>query len=131
LAKTFQFMKIVLAFSYIVTMIINVIINLNNFILYFLIQVVFFAMTFSVVAKHDFGEYKEIGPFWGNIIYAMRLSLGNFEFGVFENDMNGTDVILFWFVWIFMVIFSSLIFLTFVIARVSDSYETVNLTINA
>jgi hypothetical protein len=83
LAKTFQFMKIVLAFSYVVTMIINVIINLNNFILYFLIQVVFFAMTFSVVASHDFNEYKEIGPFWGNIIYALRLSLGNFEFTVF------------------------------------------------
>lgn len=131
LAKTFQFMKMVLAFSYIVTMILNVIVSLNNFIVYFLIQVVFFAMTFGVVASHDFGEYKHIGPFWGNCIYAMRLSLGNFNFDVFEHEMSGSDQVLFWFVWICMVLFSSLIFLTFVIARVSDSYETVNQTIDA
>ena len=53
LAKTFQFMKMVLAFSSIVTMIINVFLNLNNFVLYFLIQVVCFAMTFGIVARHD------------------------------------------------------------------------------
>jgi hypothetical protein len=124
-------MKIVLAFSYIVTMIINVIINLNNFILYFLIQVVFFGMIFGIVAVHDFNEYREVGPFWGNCIYAMRLSLGDFDFSAFEHGMNGTDQILFWFVWILMIVFSALIFLTFVIARVSDSYTTVNETIDA
>jgi hypothetical protein len=37
LAKTFQFMKMVLAFSSVVTMIINVFLSLNNFIIYFFI----------------------------------------------------------------------------------------------
>lgn len=127
LAKTFQFMKIVLSFSYIVTMIINVFISLGNFILYYLIQIVFFSMTFGVIARHDFNEYRHIGPFWGNMMFSMRLSFGNFEFGVFdENEMTATDVILFWFVWILMVLFSAMVFLTFVIARVSDSYDLVN-----
>ena len=131
LAKTFQFMKMVLAFSSIVTMIINVFLSLNNFIIYFLVQVVSFAMTFGVVANHSFDEYRHVGPFWGNCIYAMRLSLGNFDFRVFDHDMNATDQILFWVIWISMVLFSSLIFLTFVIARVSDSYAEVKETIDA
>lgn len=131
LVKMFQFMKMVLAFSSIVTMIINVFLTLNNFILYFLIQVVSFAMTFAVVAKFDFGEYRHIGPFWGNIIYSMRLSLGNFDFGVMEHEMTGTDQVLFWFIWVLMVLFTSMIFLTFVIARVSDSYAEVKETIDA
>jgi hypothetical protein len=88
-------------------------------------------MTFGVVAVHDFNEYRHIGPFWGNMIYAMRLSLGNFNFDVFENGMIEMDQILFWFVWISMVLFSALIFLTFVIARVCDCYTDVKLTVNA
>ena len=76
-------MKIIQEFSHIVTMIQNVIINLNVFQLYYFIQMIFFAMTFSIVAKHDYSEYRNLGPFFGNIVYCMRLSFGQIRTTVF------------------------------------------------
>ena len=92
-------------------------------------------MTFSVVARHDMGEYRKVGALVGNFLYAMRLSLGDFNFDAFSRTtmidgvdriyMNGTEQRLFWCVWILMTFFSSIVFLTFVIARVTDSYQTI------
>lgn len=133
LAKTFVFMRIVLSFSYIVTMIVNVIIDMNVFFLYFFIQVLFFSLTFAVVSKHDYGAYRMLSPLMGNFIFGLRLSLGNHEFLAFyETDSNGdyimtaTDMQLFWIIWVLMIFFTALVFLTFVIARVSDSYNHCN-----
>ena len=83
LGKTFELMKIIKEFSHIVTMIQNVIVNLNVFQLYYFVQILFFAMTFSVVAKHDYNEYRMIGPFLGNCMYCMRLSFGQIRVTVF------------------------------------------------
>mgnify|MGYP000976882763 CR=1 FL=1 len=45
--------------------------------------------------------------------------------------MSPEDKVLFWFIWVSIMIFSGMVFLTFVIARVTDSYDTVNKTIDA
>jgi hypothetical protein len=130
LAKTFVFMRIVLGFSYIVTMIVNVILDMNVFFFYFFIQVLFFSMTFAIVCKHDYGAYRMLHPVMGNFIFGLRLSLGNHEFSTFSNpEMTASDKQIFWIIWVGMIFFTALIFLTFVIARVSDSYTTVNMLI--
>lgn len=135
LVKNFEVLKINDQFSPIVTMIANVFIDLNVFLIYFLIQVIAFTMTFSVISRHDMGEYRLVGPLVGNFLYALRLSLGDFNFDAFGRttefneleirSMNGNEHRLFWIVWLGMTYFSATIFLTFVIARVTDSYQSV------
>jgi len=71
-------------------MISNVLIDLNVFFIYFFVQVIAFTMTFSVVARHDGGEYREVGALTGNFLYAMRLSLGDFNFDAFERTSTHT-----------------------------------------
>ena len=125
LIKTFFFMRIVKDFSYIVKMIINVVIDLKVFMLFFAILICMFSMIFDVISIPNADEYAKIGYFWGNIMTTLRLSLGDFDFGVLtnsENDLNERQHILFWGVWLFIVFFSSLIFLNFIIAEVSNSY---------
>mgnify|MGYP006093933745 CR=1 FL=1 len=45
--------------------------------------------------------------------------------------MSPEDKVLFWFIFVGLQVFSALIFLTFVIARVTDSYDSVNEYIEA
>uniref|UniRef100_A0A7S3ILI3 Ion transport domain-containing protein n=1 Tax=Strombidium inclinatum TaxID=197538 RepID=A0A7S3ILI3_9SPIT len=150
LIKTFFFMRIVMSFSYIVTMIQNVIIDLRVFLLFFAILILKFSMIFDVISPNDAAEYKHVGKYSANLLTTLRLSLGDFDFGVLEDDdydytkddqgnitsvtkvpLNKRQHILFWITWVLMVIFSSLIFLNFIIAEVSNSYANVKVNIDA
>jgi hypothetical protein len=132
LMKTFFFMRIVMSFSYIVTMIINVVYDLQVFLLFFTILIVMFSAVFDVIAKNKSPEYDNLGPFMGNVMTTLRLSLGDFDFGVLEgDDLNEKQHWLFWIIWVLMVIFSALIFLNFIIAEVSNSYAGVKEHIDA
>lgn len=76
--------------------------------------------------------YAKIGQFWGNIMTTLRLSLGDFDFSVLDDDTLGTPQhALFWITWVVMVNFSLLIFLNFIIAEVSNSYSKVRERIDA
>lgn len=60
------------------------------------------------------------------LIMSFRFSLGDFtDVDSFENGTEEWVVRLRWTYWIFSVILSSLIFLNFIIAVVSESYEKV------
>ena len=135
LLKTFFFMRIVKSFSYIVTMIISVVADLKVFMLFFFILIIMFSMIFNVISPNPADEYRHVGLFWGNVLTTLRLSLGDFDFGVLEeqgeDELNEKQHILFWITWVIMVIFSSLIFLNFIIAEVSNSYAKVKENINA
>lgn len=163
--KTFFFMRIVKKFSYIVTMINRVFVDLLVFLLFFVIQVTMFAQLFNVISppavwgtdEEDLenNEYRHIGMWMGNFLTVLRLSLGDFTFDplnepdeikgdcpedVKESEcpnvlnprkVDKTQHILFWTVWILMVVFSSLVFLNFIIAEVSNSYHHVKQEINS
>ena len=134
MAKTFFFMRIVKAFSYIVTMIFGVVGDLRVFLLFFVILIVMCSMIFDVIAINNADEYKYIGPYFGNMMSTLRLSLGDFDFGVLtdsDSDLNESQHFLFWVIWIGIVFFSSLIFLNFIIAEVSNSYANVKEWIDA
>ena len=143
LLKTFFFMRIVKSFSYIVTMIISVVVDLRVFMLFFFILIIMFSMIFNVIAPNPADEYRHVGLFWGNVLTTLRLSLGDFDFGVLrlingrdcddedQCELNAKQHILFWITWVIMVIFSSLIFLNFIIAEVSNSYAAVKENIQA
>lgn len=134
LVKTFFYMRIIMSYSYIVTMIVNVIADLRVFLLFFTILILMFSAIFDVIAKSNAPEYDKVGPFLGNFLLTLRLSLGNFDFGVLTDDkyeLNTLQHWLFWIVWVIMVLFSSLIFLNFIIAEVSNSYSNVKVNIDA
>jgi len=82
LIKTFFYMRIVSSFSYIVTMIISVVYDLRVFLLFFIILIVMFSAIFDVITKNNASEYNDLGPFMGNVMTTLRLSLGDFDFGM-------------------------------------------------
>jgi len=131
LIKTLIFMKIFTNFSYIVTMIINVVFDLKIFLVFFFILIIMFSMAFNVIAKNEAPEYKKIGYLAGNLFTTFRLALGDFDFSMIEDKHLTKQHILFWITWLIMVIFSSLIFLNFIIAEVSSSYNKVKMNIDS
>lgn len=84
-------MRIVMSFSYIVTMLINVCVDLKVFLIFFAVLIVMFSMIFDVISKNDAAEYKMVGDYWGNVLTTLRLSLGDFDFSVLDPD-KGLDI---------------------------------------
>lgn len=136
LLKLFFYMRVVERFSYIVTMIISVFSDLRTFLTFYGILILMFSLIFDVISRNPAPEYAKIGPFVGNVFTTLRLSLGDFDFGVLEEvdpkkgGLDSDQRMLYWIVWLAMVIFSALIFLNFIIAEVSNSYSKINENIN-
>ena len=86
LIKTFFYMRVVKEFSFIVTMLVNVIKDLLVFMLFFSILVVMFSMVFDIVAKTQANEYRMLHPFLGNLFTTLRLALGDFDFGALTDE---------------------------------------------
>lgn len=131
-------MRIIQSFSTIVTMIMSVIADLRVFLIFYFILIVMFSMIFDVIAPNTSPEYRFVGKYAGNFLTTMRLSLGDFDFSVLEDQsesggytLNERQHVIFWITWILMVILSALIFLNFIIAEVSNSYAKVKGDIEA
>ena len=120
--KTFESLRVISSFSYIVTMIRNVMRDLIIFFVFFTVVILSFSMILDVCGRSTAEEYKMIGPLFGNIFATLRLSLGDFEFSQIGEQKLTLMHIMFWALWVLMVVFSSLIFLNFIIAEVSNSY---------
>lgn len=123
--KTFEMMRVLLSYSYIVTMLREVTYDLRVFMSFFVILIISLSAVFDVIALNDSEEYLRISPFAGNIIATLRLSLGDFDFSLLDDQQQVMVRVIFWAVWLFSVIFSSLVFLNFIIAEVSNSYTKV------
>ena len=126
-------MRIYPSCSYIVTMMVNVVIDLSKFACFFFILVGYFSLIFDVIARNEAPEYHNIPPFAANMLTTLRLALGDFDFGILTNPhrpLNTRQHILFWVAWCSMIVMSMLIFLNFIIAEVSNSYQKVRVRIN-
>ena len=71
-------------------------------------------------------EYKEIGLFVGNIIDVLRTTLGDYNCINTSIYLNLNETIIFWISWIIVVMIGCIIFLNFIIAETSASYEKVS-----
>jgi len=67
----------------------------------------------------------------GNIFSQLRLSLGDFDFEITNNQLTKNQRFLYWGSFTIMYILASLIFLNFIIAEVGNTYETVKEQIDA
>lgn len=149
LLRTFTFLKIISSLSPIVTMLTNVVFDLRIFMLFYTILCILFSLLFCVLGlgnrkidgnfKDNFGvealkdaedpsypgiEYEVVGLFIGNIIATLRMSLGDFGFDA-AIELGKEENIIYWFVWVVVLLVTCIVFLNFIIAEASASYEKV------
>ena len=79
---------------------------------------------FTASMDIPYGEYENIGVFMGNFMAVLRTSMGDFDFGA-ADYLTRNENILFWFIWFAIVLMTCIIFLNFIIAEASASYEKV------
>ena len=124
--RTFRLAKIIQQYSPLVTMLQKVINDLGPFIFFYFLLVILSSLPLSILQLPIAEEHEQIGLFVGNIIHGFKLSVG--DPGVVEG-VKGQELatsIMFWFVYLFQVVFLLIVFLNFVIAEASASYETVS-----
>ena len=149
LIRTFKFMRIFKDFSPIVTMLTTVVYDLKAFLLFYIILNGLFSLLFGIVGicnlnesinklfhdafdeDADKGEaypgveYRFIGLFVGNIFSSLRVSVGDYARLEAANWLNDEDNMMFWIFWFLIVVVASIVFLNFIIAEASASYEKV------
>ena len=152
--KSFFYLRIFHWLSYIVTMIYTVVSDLKVFALFFTILILLFSMVFAVLgagnenvpgdfqdlyndakAEGELGdvpnaEYQKIGLFFGYIFSTLRVSIGDFDFDG-ANYLSPNENLLYWIIWLIVVIVTCIIFLNFIIAEASASYEKVKENLDA
>ena len=143
LVKTFFFLRIFDALSPIVTMLTNVIYDLRIFLGFYTILIVLFSLLLGILGignknipggfKDTYGEaeeypgseYANVGLFVGNLLSTLRMSMGDFGFDA-AILLDPAENIIYWFVWLLIVVITCIIFLNFIIAEASASYEKVS-----
>ena len=65
-----------------------------------------------------------LGLWAGTIVSTLRLAMGDFDFGA-SMFLTPQENILYWFIWLLVVVMTCIIFLNFIIAEASASYEKV------
>ena len=54
--------------------------------LFFLVLIFMFSMIFDVISPNNASEYRMVGTYMGNFLTALRLALGDFDFGVLDEE---------------------------------------------
>lgn len=155
LVKTFMFLRIFASLSPIVNMLRNVVYDLRIFLTFYVILVVLFSLLIGIIgvgnpkhpgkyqdiynaAMESFEEsndendltdvpgieYKHIGQFMGNLMVTLRMSMGDFGFEE-ATMLHKYENWIYWVIWFIIVIITCIIFLNFIIAEASASYEKV------
>ena len=129
-------------------MLINVIIRLRIFLFFYMCLVYLFGLIFMVIGAGNKNvpgrlrdeylrelengeeidlpgpEYKNIGMFWGNMMYVFRASVGDFDFKA-STYLTSAENYLFYLCWILVSVLTMLIFLNFIISEISAIYSDV------
>lgn len=71
-------------------------------------------------------EYRQIGMFLGNLIQVFRLAIGDFAIIGSSTTLGQSDSILFWITWFITIMVAFVIFLNFIVAEASESYNVVS-----
>lgn len=125
----------------------NVIYDLRIFLTFYAILIVLFSLLFGILgvgnpnieggykdayeqylADGEQGypgeEYKHIGIFIANIMVTLRMSMGDFSFDT-ATMLDQYENYIYWACWLLIVGVTCIIFLNFIIAEASASYEKV------
>lgn len=143
LLKTFFFLRIFIKLSNLVAMMSQVVHDLKVFILFYVILIWMFSLIFNILqmGNYEFSirediqdiinlkvypgqEYKYLPAWFRQCISVMRISLGDFDFGE-SGYLDPFENCLFWITWILITFLTCIVFLNFIIAEVSASYNKV------
>ena len=75
-------------------------------------------------------EYHKINPILGYLFTTLRLSLGDYDFSA-PNYLTSAENHLYWILWFMVLVVTNIIFLNFIIAEASASYEKVKENLDA
>ncbi|CDW88576.1 UNKNOWN [Stylonychia lemnae] len=122
--KLFFFLRIYEGFSFLVQMLASVFKDLKYFLIFFIIFIIQFGIIFLVLFKaQDIDEYNGMNKL-AYFLMAFRISSGDFQLDDFHSQENGL-VILTWLIWLIAVMTLYIVFMNFIIAVISESYERV------
>ena len=76
-------------------------------------------------------EYKYLGMEIAHSLWVLRESMGDNANIAASTRLDSEEIWIFWFIWILSSIITSVIFLNFIIAEASASYEKVTETLEA
>ncbi|CDW79774.1 wd-40 repeat protein [Stylonychia lemnae] len=117
------FLRIYDGFSFLVTMMSGVFSDLKYFLAFFTIFIFQFGITFMILFhQRPISEYSGIQ---GLTYYLMAFRTSSGDFNVDDYSNQGNLVIISWMIWIVAVLVLNIIFMNFIIAVISESYEKV------
>eukprot|EP00347_Sterkiella_histriomuscorum_P009011 403342872 len=118
------FLRIYDGFSFLVSMMAAVFVDLKYFIGFFLIFILEFGIVFAILFDATaIEEYQGIG-ISAYMMMAFRTSSGDFNVDSYK-DQSSTLVVISWLAWIVAVMLLNVMFMNFIIAVISESYEKV------
>lgn len=106
--------------SFLVRMLVNVFYDLRYFLIFFLIVLGMFTVLIQVILKDTSDDYDGVrnGSFF---ILALRQSVGDYDTSTL---IEGSDYkVLVWILWFLIIVIGNIVFMNFIIAVVSESYE--------
>eukprot|EP00347_Sterkiella_histriomuscorum_P003632 403363541 len=118
------FLRIYDGFSFLVSMMAAVFVDLKYFIGFFIIFILQFGIIFAILFDAtSIDEYSGIGIV-GYFMMAFRTSSGDFNVDSYK-DQSQALVIISWTIWVIAVFLLNIMFMNFIIAVISESYEKV------
>lgn len=148
LFKTFAFLRIFSWFNELITMLGQVTKDMGGFVTVYMIVIWILSLVFNAMGMTNLPLFDENGepadssykkakhstfpgveyrflPIWiAQFCAVLRLSLGDFDFSE-SSLLDPFENIIYWITWLFIVCLTNIVFLNFVIAEVSASYQKV------
>jgi hypothetical protein len=121
------YLRIFDGFSFLVSMLLGAFLDLRYFLAFFGFVILTFSLMLFVLVPQAYGHYSTSLSYF---IIALRTSLG-------DNDMNDYSALepeeeassaaavsgITWFVWVLIMVVGNVVFMNFIVAVVSESYE--------
>jgi len=143
LIKTFFFLRMFKELSFLVTMLTHVFEDLKVYLIFYVIMIFQFSMFFTILDLGNFRfsddpvmravpntitapdkEYYKLSRALSHMIIAFRMSFGDFDFGS-STYMDALPNTLYFISWLLILTVFCIVFLNFIIAEVSNSYQNV------
>lgn len=121
--KVCFFLRIYDGFSFLVSMMQGVFLDLKYFIAFYMFVLILFTMLFSILNVKLGAAYEPIGNL-GYFMMSFRTSTGDFEVDDYA-EMVSPIVYISWIVWLIAVLILNIVFMNFIIAVISESYEKI------
>ena len=125
--KLLTLLRIFENFAPIVAMLFQVVLDLTNFIIVYLILTLMFSQLFGILGIHKYrDEYQYLPMGIANFIEVFRTAMGDYPSTEIDPELMGmAHNYAFWIIFMIILILNNIIFLNFVIAEASNSYSIV------